>query len=238
MCPTPREGYWLDGKRVPSVSTILNGLGWGGDALIQWAANLARDGKDWEAERNRAADIGTCAHHLIDCLLHKRELLPWTFPDDIVNEAMPCLDAFSDWAGRHEIKVLKSEVSLTSSAHRYGGTFDAVIRLDGVPTLLDFKSSNWVYPKNIVQVVAYLDLIAENFDQHLDTAIVLQVTRSGIFKTLTVEGEAITWGREAFYHLLQLHKLKYPLEKMTKQVNYPGTIGKSAELTIMGRKVA
>ena len=104
--------------------------------------------------------------------------------------------------------------------------------------LLDFKSSNWLYAKHIVQVVAYLDLIAECQGKHLETAILLRVGKDGEFKTLTVEGETIIQARQAFYHLLELHKLKSPLEKLTRSVNRPGAVPAAATLTIMGERVA
>ena len=236
--PTPREGYWLNGKRLPSVSTVLGTLGWGTDRLMRWAADLGLEGVDYETNRQHAADVGTCAHELIDCYLHGRLLEPDTYHADLIDQAMPAFNAYCAWAARHRIEVVRTECKLMSSALLYGGTPDAIVDMDGEAVLIDFKTSTWLYPKHIIQVVAYLDLIAENFGTVLDRAIILRVGKDGIFKTLTVEGEAITWGREAFYHLLQLHKLKGPLERMTRQVNYPGTIGKSAELTIMGRKVA
>jgi hypothetical protein len=103
--------------------------------------------------------------------------------------------------------------------------------------LLDFKSSRFLYAKHILQVTAYLDLIAECKGKYLDKAIILRVGTDGEFKTLTVDGETITQARSAFYHLLELHKLKYPLEKLTKAVNRPGAVPKAASLTIMGEAV-
>jgi hypothetical protein len=234
VSPTKVGGYYVGSTRVPSVTTILSTLGWGTDALLTWANNLGLEGKCHTEERGKAADIGTCAHEMIDSYLHKRLLDSGIYSEEIVDAAMPAFQAYCEWACRHRIEVIMSEKPLVSAAHRYGGTPDAIVRMDGKAVLLDFKTSNWLYPKHIIQVVAYLDLIAEVYDKHLDTAIVLRVGKDGIFKTLTVEGDAITQGREAFYHLLQLYKLKSPLEKLTKQVNFPGTIGKSAELTVMG----
>lgn len=237
LSPTPTGGYYVNGTRVPSVSTVLSTLGWGTDHLMKWANDLGREGKVHTEHRDHAADIGTCAHDMIDCFLHGRLLESDTYPADIIDAALPAFNAYCLWASEHSIKVIKSECQLVSTAHRYGGTPDAIVNMNGKAVLLDFKTSNWLYPKHIIQVVAYLDLIAENFDKHLDTAIVLRVGRDGLFKTLTVEGDAIAQGREAFYHLLQLHKLKAPLERLTKSVNTPGKLGPSAELTVMGERM-
>lgn len=236
--PTPTKGYWLNGKRLPSVSTILSTLGWGNENLMAWANNLGLEGKVHTEHRDHAANIGTCAHEMIDCYLHTRQLEPGVYPSEIVEAAYPAFNAYCAWARDHKIKVITSEIPLISTAHRYGGTPDAIVNMNGSAVLLDFKTSNWLFPKHIIQVVAYLDLIAENFDKHLTRAIVLRVGKDGIFKTLTVEGEAIDQGREAFYHLLQLYKLKSPLEKLTRSVNTPGLVSRSAEIMIMGEVVS
>lgn len=236
--PTPKSGYRLNGRSVPSVSTVLNGLGWGQDHLVRWAANLGLQGLDYEIERQKAADIGTIAHELIAAHLLDRAPVTDGFAPELIDAARPCFDAYRAWARGHRIKILASEQPLVSSALAYGGTFDAVVRInDSETVLMDFKSSNWLHAKNVVQVVAYLDLIYECLNKHLNKAIVLRVGKDGEFKALTVEGDDITRGREAFYHLLQLYKLKAPLEKLTRSVNTPGAVGKSAELTIMGEKV-
>lgn len=236
--PTPKNGYYLNGRRVPSVSTILGNLGWGTDFLMRWAADLGLQGVDYAKERDRAATIGTVAHELIAAHLLKRLPDVDEYSADLIEAARPCLRAYQSWAKEHHIELLASEFPLVSSALAFGGTPDAVVRMDrSEMVLIDFKSSNWLYAKNIVQAVAYLDLIAECKGKYLDRAIILRVGKDGVFKALTVEGETITQGREAFYHLLQLHKLKSPLEKLTRSVNTPGAVSKSAELTIMGEKV-
>jgi hypothetical protein len=234
IVPTPSAGYFLDGRRIPSVSSVLNNLGWGNEFLVRWAADLGLQGIDYEKERDKAATIGTIAHELIAAHLLKRAPDVDAYPFDLIEAGRPCLRAYQTWAKEHQIELIASEEPLVSSAMRYGGTFDAVVRMNGNLTLLDFKSSNWLYPKMILQATAYLDLIAECKGKHIDKAVILQVTKSGEFKTLTVEGETIVQAREAFYYLLQLHKLKAPLEKLTKAVNRPGAIPTMPEITVMG----
>lgn len=239
MSPTPAGGYYLKGRRVPSVSTILGNLGWGNENLMRWAANLGLEGIDYAEQRQASADRGTVAHELIDAHLHRRKPNLTGFDTDLIEQAGPCFRAYQAWARSNRVEVIASEFPLVSSALAYGGTPDALVRINRSETvLLDFKSSKWLMPKHVIQVVAYLDLIAECRELYLDRAIVLRVGTDGEFRALTVEGETITQAREAFYHLLQLHKLKYPLEKLTKSVNKPGAVPTSATLTIMGEVLA
>jgi hypothetical protein len=236
--PTPKAGYWIGNTRVPSVSTILGNLGWGTENLLRWAANLGLEGIDYEKERGKAADVGTCAHELIDAYTTKRAPDTDHFDADTIEQARAPFRAYCAWAKAHRIEVLATEFPLVSSALRYGGTPDAVVRMNRTETiLLDYKTSKWLMPKHIIQAVAYLDLIAECKGKYLDKAIILRVGRDGEFKTLTVEGETITQARSAFYHLLELHKLKSPLEKLTKAVNRPGAVPTAAALTMMGQEI-
>ena len=66
----PRINYKLkDGTKVSGVTTILKNCGWSADALIGWAYNQGRDGKDRFETSKDAADIGTLVHERIECYL-------------------------------------------------------------------------------------------------------------------------------------------------------------------------
>ena len=255
--PTPAKGYWLNGKRVPSVSTILGNAGWGNDALMDWAAkqtvtNLINASVDVRGQtveavmsehaytktRQEAADVGTCAHAMCDAFLTEGTFDMDAFPQPIVDAAMPAYQAFRQWAADQHLDVINTEFPLVSANHRYGGTPDALVKLGRDHVLLDFKTSNWLVPKHILQVCAYMDLVAECMDITCDRAIVIQIRKDGHLATMEVEGETIRRGREAFYYLLQLHRLKPSFEAITKSVNKPGAIPKSAVLTFMGERVA
>jgi hypothetical protein len=237
--PTPKLGYFLNGKRVPSVSTILGTLGWGNENLLRWAANLGLQGVDYEKSRQGACDVGTCAHDMIDCHLHGRQIDNELYPVEVIEQALPAYAAFRAWAKEQQVSVIDSEFPLVSAALRYGGTPDALVRLNrSEQVLLDFKTSKWLFPKHVIQVVAYMDLIAECRGTYLDRAIVLRVGKDGEFKTLVVEGETVEQGRKAFYHLLELYKLKSPLEAITRKTNTPGAVPALSNMTMMGLKVA
>lgn len=236
--PTPTKGYWLNGKRVPSVSTILGNLGWGNDMLLNWAVKITKEGGTHTQVRDDAADTGTCAHAMIEAFLTGVKFDQSPFLLSTIVAAQKPFRSFVNWHEVNPMKVIASEAQLVSSAHRYGGTFDFLVRMGREVVLIDIKTSNWIYPKHVLQVVAYMDLVEECMGTHVDRGLIVRVGKDGACETLPIEGETITQGREAFYHLLQLHKLKSPLEAATKAVNKPGAVPKSAELTIMGKAVA
>lgn len=79
---TPTNGYWLDGKRLPSVTTILGRFKESG-SLIKWAYRQGRDHQrledagqpaprdlyDKDATTAQAALAGTIAHDMIETFI-------------------------------------------------------------------------------------------------------------------------------------------------------------------------
>ena len=49
---TPKQGYWLEGQRLPSVTTVLSRFKDSG-GLIHWAWSLGKEGKDYREERDK-----------------------------------------------------------------------------------------------------------------------------------------------------------------------------------------
>ena len=159
--PTPKNGYFLkSGERVPSVTTILNRFKDSG-GLIHWAWQLGKDGKDYREERDKAADVGTIAHEMVDCDIHGREFDPSQYDRELVAKATRCFEAYKDWAASHKLRPAETEMQLVSERYRYGGTPD-VLFVDGRLVLGDWKTSNRVYPEYLCQLAAYRWLVIEN----------------------------------------------------------------------------
>jgi hypothetical protein len=158
--PTPRGGYYLDGKKIPSVTTILSRFKESG-GLIHWAWSLGAEGKDYRAEKQHAADAGTCAHDMVECFIRGRLFDPRPYSDDILPAAETAFSAFRRWADQSNLQPAETEVGLVSKRYRFGGTLDAVT-LGGELHLLDWKTSNAVYADYLMQLAAYGQLWNEN----------------------------------------------------------------------------
>ncbi|MGD0497553.1 MAG: PD-(D/E)XK nuclease family protein [Bryobacteraceae bacterium] len=159
--PTPRKGYWLDGKRLPSVTTVLSRFKESG-GLIHWAWTLGTEGKDYRDVKQAAADAGTCAHDMVECFIRGREFNPEPYPLEILTVAENSFGAFRRWAEQSHLKPAKTEIGLMSKRFRFGGTLDAVTLGDDLH-LLDWKTSNSVYSDYLMQLAAYGALWNENF---------------------------------------------------------------------------
>jgi len=121
-----------------------------------------------EASRPRM-HIGTVAHHLIEAMVHG-----WPDPTaEAISEAtgdkitateyltgMVCRDRFRElWDADlcDRMQVIDTEFRMVAKwdGHPYGGTADAIVLLDGIPTILDYKTGSGVYAETAVQLEAY-----------------------------------------------------------------------------------
>lgn len=163
--PTSRY-HLMDGKRVPSVTTIIGRFKESG-ALIAWANKVGLEGKNFRDLRDSAADAGTLCHdHIEQYHRHGRkgDETPYTPEQRLL--ADQGFESYLEWYEGTSLKLEASlqEQHLVSEAFRYGGTPDAVGK-DGKGRwcLLDWKTSNGgPYVDWIVQLAAYINLLEEN----------------------------------------------------------------------------
>lgn len=164
--PTPSEGYRIDGKRVPSVTTIIGRFKESG-ALLRWAWNEGREGRDLYAARDKAADIGTAAHAMVEASI--KGLDPegcgqlQALDADGQSRARNAFRAYQQWASMCRLEIVEQEVQLVSVQHGFGGTPDAIGRVNGELCLVDWKTSNSVYSDYLLQLAAYRQLWEESY---------------------------------------------------------------------------
>lgn len=145
------------GKRVPSVTTILGLLDKPG--LLYWAWECGVNGLDYRKERDKAGDIGTLAHYLIECKI--RGLTPDTasYSQEYIDKAMNGLSAFERWArtvgGVEEMISLTVAIEEQMTCDTFGGTADWIVRHKGKIMLIDFKTSKKIYKEMSYQLAAY-----------------------------------------------------------------------------------
>lgn len=100
-----------------------------------------------EVALNDASEAGTWIHDYLD------EYLSGGFPQDPVREDhYQMVEAFHKWESEHDIEVISTE--RTVYGDRYAGTADAFLKIDGVTTLVDWKTSRKVQHAHIAQIAA------------------------------------------------------------------------------------
>jgi len=154
-----------DGKRVPSVTTILSRFKESG-GLLHWANQCGLDGKTLEEARQPAASSGTMAHDLVEAHVNDWDMPTLRGPREVVNNAKAAYEQYLKWADQTKINIEHTEVSLVSEKHRFGGKCDAVGLVGNQLVLVDWKTSNSLYADYLLQCAAYVQLWNENYPQH------------------------------------------------------------------------
>lgn len=194
-----------DGKRVPSVTTILSLLN--KPYLIQWANKLGLEGIDSTKYRDEAAEIGTLAHAIIQSHLAKEELDYTEYSALHKDLAENAVLSFLEWEKNNKIEPLLLEKSLVSDKKEYGGTVDCYCLLNGEPTLVDFKTGKAIYDEYFVQVSAYAELLKEH-GYPVNKIVILRVGRDSTegFETRAVSDYSNYY--KIFENLLEIYKTK------------------------------
>lgn len=172
---TENHRYMVNGKQKPGVTTILKVID--KPALMYWSAGIVRDMvldnpdfarslKDqgdyhtyraamdaYMARKGDVRQIGTDVHEIISHWF-KGEM----DKIDIENrdeKIQSCYAAFLSWANSHELEMLGADVMVYHDIEDYAGSLDWVGRVDGVLTVIDYKTGKGVYAEAKLQVAAY-----------------------------------------------------------------------------------
>lgn len=206
----PRPDYrTADGKRVPSVTTILDRV-MAKPALITWANRIGLQGKDLDSERDRTADAGSIAHELIAAHLEGRAPdLVYYDPGAYEAGQFGYLNA-REWLSANTVEPLLIETPLVSEQYRYGGTVDLYARVNGRLEVIDWKTSSGIYPDNFYQLAGYRAMLIEN-GHPVNGVRVVSIGRelSDRFPQTKVESEPETLDRAwfTFWYARQLYTL-------------------------------
>jgi len=150
------------------------------DGILKGAMNgpaitalLARplEAADHKKSAGKAADAGTIAHAMVEAHLKKDSaddrLASFKAPADVGDKASNAFLAFLGWAEQTNLEVVKTEQSLVSETHRFGGTMDGnILTIQNKLSIADWKSSNALYPDMLLQVGAYGLLWNENHPEN------------------------------------------------------------------------
>lgn len=172
----PTTDYRLaDGTRVTGTTTILKRVTPSG-GLIHWAWTQGRDGKNLYETRDRAGDAGTLGHAMIEAYIHQRAVEGLeSFDANLRELADKAFQAYLEWERSYDVQIQETEMHLVSEEFRYGGTPDAVGLVRGKLSLLDWKTSNALYPEVLGQLAAYGRLWFENRGQRFESYHVLRL---------------------------------------------------------------
>ena len=196
--------YKVDGKPVPGVTTVI-GLR-AKPALVKWANNLGLAGIDSSRYTDDKASIGTLAHQMILDHFMERKTDTADYTPNQVDAAENSLLSFFEWEKGKTITPVLIEAPLTSTIG-YGGTIDLYAVIDGVRTLVDFKTGSGIYDEHFYQLAAYRQLITET-GETVEQARILNIPRSEDekFKEEVYTDFALGW--EWFCTMLKIYQIE------------------------------
>jgi hypothetical protein len=204
--PKGKDPYRLkDGTRVPGVTTIT-GRFKAAEGLMFWAWQCGRDGKDYRNERDAAATAGSIAHGLIEAAIHNRQPTPVDAPDSVLEGARQGYEGFAEWRAQTKVEIKATELPLVSEQYRFGGTLDALGTINGAIALLDWKSSNHIYPEYLAQIGGYVLLANEHGHGPVERVHLLRVGKDdGSFHHHVWRGATLEQATKAFLVMRELY---------------------------------
>jgi len=206
-----------DGKRVPSVTTIIKQIGWGGEGLIYWANQQGLENKTLEEARERVTGPGTVAHAMIEAAQHGLDLDTGKVDKDVLAEAKRSFYNWHAWDDAHVKDRLSVEGAIVSDTLLFGGTHDLIyVSHQGEVCMLDFKTGNGVYPDHVVQIAGYGMLWNESHpDRQIQRYEVLRIHKdNAAMGWHSIAAESMGDPVNAFLLARRLYDLAKPIKRL------------------------
>jgi len=202
----------------PSVTSVLNYF-----PKNQFFHNWLKDvGHNSDIIASKAAAEGTQVHTAIDRFLNGEEI-QWL---DENGRAEYSLDVwkmilkFADFWNTHKPELIVGEYHLFSDEHKYAGTADLIVRMNGKLWLLDIKTSNSLHTSYDLQLAAYSKAWNETHtDKVEETGILwLKANTRSEGKKDKIQGKGwelkvisdIETNFEMFMNIYKIYKLENP----------------------------
>lgn len=227
--------YWLDGRPVPGVTTLLGG-GLPKPAIPYWAAKsvaeyvirnpeaveqlrimgegpaiAALKQVPWQ-KRDDAAVRGTDVHALAEQVIHGKEV---AVPEHLSDH----VEGYVRWLDEFDVTPVLTERPVASRKWWYAGTFDGIVRIGRGPWAgrcvgLDLKTSSNVYGETALQVAGYMRaefyLSADGQEEEIpevDCTAVVHVTDAGsLMHPLAHDRDQIDEHFKTFTHIAYVAK--------------------------------
>ena len=114
----------------------------GVENAIKWVAGIP------DYQRDTAADLGSAVHRIA-------EKISRGHAHEVPEEQREFAEGYGRFLRDYQPTYESLEQKVCSLTHQYGGTFDAIARIEGRRTLIDIKTSRTLQPKIALQLAAY-----------------------------------------------------------------------------------
>jgi genome maintenance exonuclease 1 len=170
----------------PSITTVLGVRKEKKEGLQAWRNRVGNDVANHIMRT--AASRGTAVHHMCEDFLNNKEVikeeqsfLPWC----LFSQLKPTLESNIN-------NIYAQECGLWSEKYRVAGRVDCIAEWNGVPSIIDFKTSrserkddyNFEY---YIQASAYAEMFEERTGIEINQIVILVVTEDGLVQEFVKE---------------------------------------------------
>ena len=170
----------------PSITTVLGARKEKQKGLQEWRNRVGNDVANHIMRS--AAGRGTAVHHMCEDFLNNKEIikeeqkfLPWC----LFSQLKPTLEKSIN-------NIFAQECGLWSEKYRLAGRVDCIAEWNGVPSIIDFKTSrserkdeyNFEY---YMQASAYAEMFEERTGIEINQIVILVVTEDGLVQEFVRE---------------------------------------------------
>lgn len=160
--------YLKDDKYVPSVTWITSFYP-KGKAFWKWLAEKGWD--ESEIIKQEAGNRGSKVHLAIADLIEGKEVLMESkyinkstgLLEDITLDEYESIMSFTDWFNSNKIDIIKNETVIFNDTFNYAGTVDLICKIDDIPYIVDFKTSQSIWPSHELQLSAYKHAVSGDY---------------------------------------------------------------------------
>jgi hypothetical protein len=187
--PSTNESGVPEFKAVPSVTWICGSYP-KGIQFYKWLADKGWD--EAEAIKSAAGDKGSKVHQAIDDIFSGKEVrMDSKFlnkstgqEEELTLEECDCILSFKAWFDEVKPEPIAWEHVVFSDKYNYAGTIDLICLINGEPWIIDFKTSQYVWPEYELQVSSYRQTVAngENEILHKGKQIDVSGLKTGILQ--------------------------------------------------------
>jgi hypothetical protein len=221
-----------EGVYYPSVTTILQYM-----PKNKFFDNWLKDvGHNADLIMSKAGKEGTQVHEAVEKLVKGEEV---TWMDNFGNAKYSQLVwemilKFHDFWTTHKPELISTEEFVWSDEHKYAGTADLVVKLDGQVWLLDVKTSNSIHKSYDLQLASYAKALGECKGVEIERTGIIWLkanTRSASRKEGVYQGSGwqikviddIDHNFELFQMIYKLYSLENPTTEPIYN-SYPTTL--------------
>jgi ATP-dependent exoDNAse (exonuclease V) beta subunit len=157
---------------------------------------------------DKAKDIGSIVHEMIHYHI-RNEAYP-VQQELVKSEDKEKIDAsfnsYLEFEKAHEVVWLLTEEIIFCRTHYYAGCVDGLALVDGILTIVDFKTSGQISDEYFLQLSAYQQALTEQMGIIPEQRLIIRVPKDGGEVEAVLVPTDYKFDVEVFNHLREVHK--------------------------------